>query len=88
MNELEQFKRVLSAVSELRSKLEGLVSSPASQLDIVPDKVRAYLHHLETTTDPTEDPAILESARETIEALTKLNMELRKSLNVRMGPEA
>jgi hypothetical protein len=73
MNELEQLKRILCEVAELRTELERLSRcSSLSQLDSLP----------EITTDPIEDPAVLESARETLEALTKLNVELRKSLNV------
>jgi hypothetical protein len=73
MNELQQLKRVLCEVAELRTELERLwkCASP-SQRDFLPAM----------TTDPIEDPAVLENARETIEALTKLNVELRKSLNV------
>jgi hypothetical protein len=83
MNELEQLKRALSEIAELRAELERRwKNSSPTQLDTLSD-----LHRRETTTGPVEDPAVRESARETIEALTKLNVELRKSLNVRPGPE-
>ena len=83
MNELEQLKRVLSEVAQLRTELERLwKNSSPSQLDTLPD-----LPQRESTTDSIEDQAVLESARETIEVLAKLNVELRKSLNVRIRPE-
>jgi len=86
MNDLEQLKHVLCEVSELRAALERFWKCPSSsQLDTLPEKVHDYLHQREMTTDPIKNQAVLKSARETTEALTKLNVELRKSLNVQMG---
>jgi hypothetical protein len=61
-------------------------SSANCQMKALPEEVQDYLHLLDTITDPAEDEAVLESARETIEVLTKLNLELRKSLNVPPRP--
>jgi len=88
MSELQQLKRVLRDVAELRAELERLRNCPSgsSQIRGLPAKVRDYLHQFDNLAGPIEE-AILESARETIEALTRLNVELRKSLNSPLGPE-
>ena len=82
MNELEQLKRVLNEVAELRAELEELQKCPSepSQISALPEIVQDYLHQLDET--------VLESAHETIEVLARLNLELRKSLNVQAGSQA
>jgi len=82
MNELEQLKRVLNEVAELRAELEELQKCPSepSQISALPEIIRDYLHQLDET--------VLESARETIEVLARLNLELRKSLDVQAGSQA
>jgi hypothetical protein len=89
MGELERLKLVLCEVAELRSELERLRKCPSdsSRISGLPENVQDYLHQVDNITEPMEDEAILESARETIEALTRLNVELRKSLNPPLGPE-
>jgi hypothetical protein len=47
------------------------------QINALPDKLRDYIHRLETIADPAGDQASLVCARDTIEALTKLNADLR-----------
>jgi len=90
MNEVEQLKRVLRGVAELRAELERLRNSPMapSQTSALPESVHDHLHQLDMTAGPSEDQAMLESARDTTEVLTRLNVELRKSLNVWLGPVA
>ena len=91
MNELMQLKRVLREVATLRAELIRVRNCPpaSSQIIALPDKTDS-LHKLNTLTDPLENQAALESALETIEVLTRLNVELRKSLNIRpgQGPDA
>jgi len=77
MKELERLKRVLREIVEVRAGLERLrKSSPPPESDILRG----------TTTVSKEDQALVENARATIAALTKLNVALRKSLNRQIGP--
>jgi hypothetical protein len=79
MNELQQLKRVLCEIAELRAELlRRRKSSGETEIEALP-RVRAYLYELDTP-EATDEMAMLESTRETIKALTGLNVELRKSL--------
>jgi hypothetical protein len=77
-----QLERLLHEIVELRSELERLQSfrPTPSQLNAFPEKVREYISHLQRVANAAEDDAALACARETIEALTKLNEELRRLL--------
>ena len=57
--------------------LKGIQGTP-EQLNILPELIRYYLLRLQAITDLADDPAALSSARETIEALTRLNDQLLK----------
>jgi hypothetical protein len=76
MNELERLKRVLCEIAELRSELLRRRKSSGE----------AEIETLYTTPAAIDDQAILESARETFRALTRLNAELRKSLEAQNSP--
>jgi DNA repair exonuclease SbcCD ATPase subunit len=78
----DQLERLLREIAELRFELERLQSfrPTPSQLNALPDKVREYIAQLHKVADAAEDDAALACARETIEALTKLNEELRRLL--------
>ena len=72
MDESEQLKRVLRETVELRAELERLRNATAasSQISALPERHQS----------------VLESARETLDVLTRLNVELRKSLKVSIRP--
>lgn len=72
MDESKQLKRVLREIVELRGELERLRNAPtaSSQISALPERHQS----------------VLESARETIDVLTRLNVELRKSLKVSTRP--
>lgn len=68
--------------SGLRRVLDRLTnfSPTAAQVNALPDRLRDYVHRLETACDPSGLQAALMHARANIEALMKLNQELRKEL--------
>jgi hypothetical protein len=79
-SESDKLARVLQEVTEMRAELEGLkkIQATPDQLNVLPELIRYYLLRLQAITDLADDPAALSSARETIEALTRLNDQLRK----------
>lgn len=81
--EPDQLQNLLREIAELRAelfRLQDLQAAPA-QLNALPEKVHDYLRRLHHITDTAEDEAALSYARETIDALTRLNEELRRLLN-------
>ena len=78
----DQLERLLHEIAELRSELERLQSfrPTPSQLNAFPEKVREYISQLRKVADAADDDAALACARDTVEALTKLNEELRRLL--------
>ena len=73
----------LTAINEsLRRVLDRLTnfSPTATQINALPDRLRDYIHGLETICDPEGLQAALVRARANIEALVKVNQELRKEL--------
>jgi hypothetical protein len=78
--ESDKLARVLQEVMEMRAELECLqgIQGTPEQLNILPELIRYYLLRLQAITDLADDPAALSSARETIEALTRLNDKLLK----------
>ena len=81
--EPDQLQHLLSEIAGLRAqlvRLQDLQAAPA-QLNALPDRVHDYLRRLHRITDTAEDEAALSYARESIDALTRLNEELRRLLN-------
>ena len=83
MNPSDQFDRLLQEIAGLRAELQRLKTfHPAPpELEVFPEKLRAYFAQLAKVTDVSGDDAAAVCARQTLEALRKLNEELRRFLD-------
>jgi len=75
-------QRVIAINGSLQAIVDRLTnfSPTAAQVNALPEKLRDYIHGLETICDPSRVLAALVRARKSIEALTKQNQELTEEL--------
>ena len=74
--------RLLWEISELRAQLERIQNFQLrlEEIDNLPETVHSYNYHVQESADPREDDPDLIYTRESIEALARLNDQLRRLL--------